>query len=147
MSMDRINGFRGEYSFLSNFYETPVSYLGVTYRNSEAAFQAQKEADPAARAEWAGLGPAEAKRKGRRVTLRPDWDSVKDGVMEDVVRAKFLGSPDLAGKLLATGTAELVEENTWHDTYWGVDAATGKGRNQLGKTLMKIRTELAAARR
>ena len=38
----RINAFRNEYYFLSNFYEIPVTYQGITYQNNEAAFQAQK---------------------------------------------------------------------------------------------------------
>ena len=36
----------------------------------------------------------------------------------------------------------LEEGNTWHDTFWGVDAKTGEGQNHLGKILMKIREEL-----
>ena len=38
----QINEFRGDYAFLSNFYPAPVSYMGQTYANNEAAFQAQK---------------------------------------------------------------------------------------------------------
>ena len=37
-----IQEFVGEYYFLSNYYETPVTYKGITYQNNEAAFQAQK---------------------------------------------------------------------------------------------------------
>lgn len=40
-----INCFDGKYAFLSNFYNSPVSYAGLTYRNNEAAFQAQKTLD------------------------------------------------------------------------------------------------------
>ena len=35
-----IDSFSGEYDFLSNFYNCPVEYEGITYLNSEAAFQA-----------------------------------------------------------------------------------------------------------
>ena len=42
MSLNKISNFKGEYFFLSNFYETPVNIEGITYKNSEAAFQAQK---------------------------------------------------------------------------------------------------------
>ena len=38
----QINEFRGDYAFLSNFYPAPVSYMGQTYANNDAAFQAQK---------------------------------------------------------------------------------------------------------
>jgi len=58
------------------------------------------------------------------------------------VRAKFEQNPDLAAKLIATGDEELVEGNTWGDTYWGV--CRGVGQNKLGKILMNVRQELAA---
>ena len=38
----KIDHFRGEYAFLSNFWEVPVTYMGLTYGSNEAAFQAQK---------------------------------------------------------------------------------------------------------
>lgn len=142
----KINNFRGEYRFLSNFYETPVSYAGLTYRNAEAAFQAQKTLDKAIRQTFTGMDPSEAKKAGRRVALRPDWERVKDQIMLDVVTAKFNAHPDLAEKLLATGDAELVEGNTWGDRYWGVDARTGEGLNKLGKTLMAVREALKNGR-
>ena len=84
--------------------------------------------------------PSEAKRLGRRVRLRSDWEQVKYDVMLDVVRAKFNQHPDLAQKLLATGDEELVEGNDWGDTYWGV--CNGRGKNMLGKILMRVRAEL-----
>uniref|UniRef100_UPI00345E83CD NADAR domain-containing protein n=1 Tax=uncultured Duncaniella sp. TaxID=2768039 RepID=UPI00345E83CD len=49
-------------------------------------------------------------------------------------------NPALAEKLIATGDAELVEGNYWHDTVWGV--CDGVGENHLGKILMRVREEL-----
>jgi hypothetical protein len=37
-----IKEFRGNYYFLSNFYNAKVTYQGVTYLNNEAAFQSMK---------------------------------------------------------------------------------------------------------
>ena len=37
-----IDYFRKEYEFLSNFYPTKISFDGILYRSSEAAYQAQK---------------------------------------------------------------------------------------------------------
>lgn len=74
------------------------------------------------------------------VHLRPDWDLIKDKVMYEVCWLKFSTHPDLKEKLLATGDRELVEGNFWGDAYWGV--YLGVGENKLGKTLMKIRSEL-----
>ena len=55
-----IDSFRGENFYLSNFYEAPVTYGGITFRNNEAAFQAQKCEDPETRKEFAHLNPSEA---------------------------------------------------------------------------------------
>lgn len=42
-----INEFRGKYYFLSNFFEIPITWDGITYRNNEAAFQSAKVLDMA----------------------------------------------------------------------------------------------------
>ena len=86
-----------------------------------------------------------AKREGKRVRLRGDWESVKDEIMEEVVRAKFSQNPELLQRLIDTGDRELTEGNRWHDTYWGVDLTTGQGENHLGIILMKLRAELGGA--
>lgn len=90
---------------------------------------------------------ASAKQKGKRVALRDDWETKRFAVMEQVLRAKF-ADPVLRGKLLATGDRPLIEGNSWRDTTWGMvrDAGMGgwRGRNELGKLLMKLRDELQA---
>lgn len=134
-----IDTFDGEYAFLSNFYDAEVKYNGVVYPNSEAAFQAQK--CPTRAREFANTKtPGQAKRLGRNVPLRADWKDVRIQVMEEIVRCKFIQHPKLAKKLLATGDAELIEGNWWHDCFWGVCDEVGE--NHLGKILMKIREEI-----
>lgn len=133
-----ITEFRGDNFFLSNFFVAPIFYQGVRFENNEAAFQAAK--CPERMREFCGLSPQKAKRLGRSVELRPDWEEVKYDVMYQVCKAKFLQNPDLARKLVETGDAELVEGNTWGDKVWGV--CDGVGENNLGKTLMRIRDEL-----
>lgn len=44
-----IKEFRGKYYFLSNFYEAPITYEGITYQNNEAAFQSAKVLDMSVR--------------------------------------------------------------------------------------------------
>lgn len=56
-------------------------------------------------------------RMNRKVLLRRDWEDVKDGIMEEAIRAKFTQNPELAKKLVATGDVLLMESNNWHDTY------------------------------
>lgn len=135
-----IDGFFGEYRFLSNFWNAPVTYEGITYQNNECAFQAMKTLDMEERMSFADLTPNEGKRKGRRVTLRKDWEEVKTDIMLDICRAKFSQNEELRTKLLATGDEYLQETNTWNDTCWGV--CRGKGENRLGKILMQVREEL-----
>ena len=88
------------------------------------------------------MRPSRSKNAGRQVQLRPDWEDVKVGIMEEIVRAKFTQNEYLKWRLIATGDAYLEEGNTWHDTCWGVDAKTGEGQNHLGRILMKVRGEL-----
>ena len=138
--MEKIDSFKGKYDFLSNFYKTPVTYDGITYQNSEAAFQAQKTLNLEERMRFATRDPYAAKRSGRHVVMRPDWEEVKFSVMQGVVFAKFQQNEELAHKLLATGDAYLEEGNTWGDTTWGT--VDGQGKNWLGQILMETRDTL-----
>ena len=136
----KIDTFRGEYYFLSNFYEIPVIFDGITYQNNEAVFQAQKCSVYNDRKQFSFLNASEAKKLGRKVSLRPDWEEVKIGIMREIVREKFEQHPKLAEKLLATGDSYLEEGNTWGDRVWGT--VNGQGANNLGRILMEIREEL-----
>lgn len=135
-----IGEFRGEHYFLSNFYNSKVSYEGITYLNNEAAFQSIKTLDPEERKKFAFLDPSSAKRAGRKVSLRPDWEDIKLNVMYEICKAKFSQNAELAQKLLDTGDEELVEGNNWGDRIWG--KVNGIGANNLGKILMRVREEL-----
>lgn len=134
--------FRNEYYFLSNFYNCKVTYEGLTYKNVEAAFQAAKCTGEHLhlRNDFVNLNGGEAKRKGRKVPLRADWENVKVNIMHQLVLSKFKENPELRKMLLATGNIELVEDNTWNDTYWG--RCNGIGKNMLGIILMQVRYEL-----
>lgn len=139
--MNNILSFRGKYYFLSNFYDVAVIYDGIWYGNAEAAFQAQKCMKKEEKERFSYLPASEAKRLGRKVYMRQDWNKVKVGIMKNILRAKFDQNPDIQYELMETGNAMLVEGNTWGDTFWGVDMITGKGQNMLGELLMQIRAE------
>ena len=139
--MDVIARFREEYEFLSNFYEVPVTFRGLTYGSSEAAFQAWKTLDPSEHERFTHLRPHQSKEEGRKLTIREDWDEVKVSIMDEILRAKFSQNPELLEKLLATKQALLVEGNYWKDTFWGFDSNLGYGQNMLGQLLMRIRAE------
>ncbi len=137
-----IDKFDGEYSFLSNFYYSPITPFkdNIEYPTVEHAFQACKTTDISIRKTIAHQPtPGKAKRIGRHVVLRDDWKDIKDQVMYDALKAKFR-NPVLRRKLIATGEEELIEGNWWGDTYWGV--CNGIGENHLGKLLMRIREEI-----
>jgi ribA/ribD-fused uncharacterized protein len=133
-----IDRFVGRYSFLSNFAGVDVQLDGATYPSVEAAYQAAKTTDARQRAKFTSAAAPDAKKMGRRLKLRPDWESVKVDVMAGLLRQKFALEP-LRGQLLATGDAELVEGNYWGDTFWGV--CQGVGENWLGRLLMQVRAE------
>ena len=142
---DPITSFRGEYAFLSNFYPHPIEIDGDIYQTNEHAFQALKTDDSAERQKVRDAKtPTSAKSLGKRVTLRQDWDTLRFQVMEREVQVKF-SDPELAEMLRATGGRELIEPNTWRDTTWGCVVGKDelwKGRNELGKILMRVRAEL-----
>ncbi len=132
-----INKFRGKYLFLSNMYECPIVYRGLKYRCAEAAFQSAKTLDTEEQKRFTAMDGPTAKKYGYKVKLRDDWKAMKFDVMVEVVEAKFQQNPALLQKLIATGQEELVEGNTWGDTYWG--RCNGYGQNNLGKILMELR--------
>jgi hypothetical protein len=144
-----IDEFRNDYDFLSNYYPCKISisfkfgkqFYFLTFQNSEAAFQAKKSTSIKEALAFTDLTAAEAKKRGRRITLRKDWEEIKDNIMYQVVYAKFDQNLDLKKKLLDTNQEELIEGNWWNDTYWGV--CNGVGQNKLGKTLMLVRAKLA----
>lgn len=135
-----IDKFVDGYFFLSNFYIAPVKYGDYIYTSNEAAFQAQKVGDNASRVDFCYLYPSQAKSKGRHVTLRSDWETVKDNIMYEIVLAKFTQNENLRKRLIATGNEELIEGNDWGDQYWGV--SNGSGKNKLGQILMRVREEV-----
>lgn len=145
-----INGFTGRYTFLSNFYIYPIVWRDRVLMSAEHAYQSEKTTDPIEREMiYQAANPAHAKRLGGKKHLKhlvPEWDSIKQGIMLQVLRTKFQG--ELSKQLLETNVEELIETNVeelietnwWNDTYWGV--CNGFGKNVLGTLLMQVRDEL-----
>ncbi len=142
----RIKQFKGGSRFLSNFYPAQVDHDGITYPTVEHAFQAAKTLDFGQRWLIAKMGsPSAAKRAGRKITLRPDWETAKNTIMLELVLQKFTRRLDLRQQLQATAEAELIEGNWWHDNYWGdcsCEDCDQPGKNVLGKILMDVRNIL-----
>lgn len=136
----KINGFKSCFRFLSNFEPCVVEFDGHMYPTVEHAYQAAKTVNEAEREKVRICStPGQAKRLSYKLTKRQDWDSVRVGIMEGLLRQKFSKGTGLWEALQATDGVYLEETNTWKDTFWGV--CDGKGENVLGKLLMQIREE------
>jgi ribA/ribD-fused uncharacterized protein len=142
---DAIRSFEAEpHRFLSNFWPAKIVLDGEAYPTVEHAYQAAKSFDPESRELIRGLlKPAWAKRAGRRLKARSDWDVAKVDVMRTLLEQKFAPGSDLAANLDHTGDALLEEGNYWGDVFWGV--CDGVGKNTLGLLLMEIRAKNRAA--
>lgn len=140
-----IDSFSGEYRFLSNFYwfTKPRTKIQVTV---EHLYQCAKCVDKLdASTILMSATPGEAKRLGRGVRIRTDWEMMKLSIMYALVLTKFRAEKELADKLLATGDAMLIEGNNWGDRFWGMvrdKDGQWEGENRLGKILMQVREEI-----
>jgi ribA/ribD-fused uncharacterized protein len=162
-----ISEFQGSYRFLSNFYDQPVFYQhpymqgAIWWPTAEHAFQASKTQLPSeVKSVLQASTPGEAKRLGRRLTLRDDWEQMRKRVMFSVLVSKFapaayMQDGSLGAQLVATVGQTLVEGNAWNDRYWGACTAawspdgiplwtpdSGRelwGHNYLGRLLMAVR--------
>lgn len=135
-----IDRFVGEFSFLSNFYCSPIMIDGMMFNSVEHAYQAAKTDDANSKnliknAKTPGI----AKKLGQSVEMKSDWDDIKFDIMKKLIHEKFR-NPFLREALIATSPADLIEGNHWNDTYWGV--CRGVGANNLGKILMSERQSL-----
>lgn len=144
MESNIIRYFNGEYAFLSNFYPIEIFFEGAAYPSVEHAYQAAKTLDLHQRTLFCdvNLSPGQAKRRGRKITIRDDWEDIKLLTMGRLVWQKF-DNDVLSEKLISTHPAELREGNWWGDKFWGI--CDGEGHNHLGKLLMKKRDQLRSA--
>lgn len=146
--MTHITSFSGEYRWLSNFWPCNLpSMHGMIPATVEHAYQASKtDSEEYAKLILSQLKAGAAKRLGKGATLRPGWEEMKIDVMRQLLTHKFDdNNPWLQQKLLATENAELIEGNTWGDTFWGrTNHGLGVwfGDNHLGKLLMEVRSKL-----
>lgn len=130
--------FRDQFAFLSNFAYSPLEYKGFSFATAEHAYQASKAVyEEDFHAIRTAETPGKAKRMGRKIVVRDDWNHVKLKVMREILEIKF--SIPKFEKMLLEIEGPIVEENNWKDTFWGV--CEGEGQNHLGKILMRIREE------
>lgn len=134
---DNIKGFFGEYRFLSNYHKCKISFRGMEFGSTEAAYQAAKCVKLEDVQKFLDIEPNASKKLGRLIQVRPDWNEVKYEVMSMILFEKFGRHRELRKLLLETENKFIEETNYWGDVYWGV--CDGIGENNLGKILMRIR--------
>lgn len=131
----------GPHGFLNNFKKARMFIYGRWWNNVEAPYQSQKTLDVGEQLQiWEADTPRKARDLGQKVTMRSNWDKVKDQVMYECVLAKFLQHSDLRRELMKTDPEVLIEDSPV-DSYWGC-GKDGTGKNMLGLTLMRVRQEL-----
>ncbi len=146
------------FGFLSHFHPAPIMLDAETWPTVEHYYQAQKSDKPGYRtAIRSAVSPGMAKRLAappdapRRISQqswfrkhaakpRADWHEVKLDLMRSADWAKFSQNPDLGALLLATGTAELIEDSP-SEAFWG-SGRDGAGQNWAGRVLMEVRERL-----
>lgn len=133
-----------EWCWLSNFFLSPTILDGKEYPTVEHWFQSQKFTNPILQEKIRlASTAASAKKLGttRDPSFHADWDTLRDSIMLQGLRAKFSQNIVLANKLLSTGTLLLIEDSLW-DSYWG-SGRSGTGKNRMGELLMNVRRELS----
>ena len=142
---------------LSNYYKEKVIHKGITHDTVEHAYQyakASRYGDTVAEESiLCASSPAEAKQTGLHVQHfdSADWDTVKKGIMLDLLRIKFAKGSEMAKVLLSTSGKSIAEagkggsftigltlnsKNLFDTSKWS------KNCNILGKCLMEVRGEL-----
>jgi len=145
--MEKITQFKEKFNFLSNFYHSPFVVYDYKFATVEHYYQACKaKTNKNFLYIFNSPDPKTAKKRGNDVSLRRDWEFVKDYIMYTGVRNKFFNNSNLEQRLIDTDNIELIEGNYWNDTYWGVCLKTNKGENKLGKILMCVRDQLKEER-
>ncbi len=148
MSSQPVLFYEGPYYMFSNFSSFMLDWRGRRWQTAEHAYQAEKFSEDRARHVEKRIEKARSAHEAKKTAQefeeykRPDWDSVKLEIMEEILRAKLNQHEHIRKKLLETGDRLIVEDSPT-DNFWG-RGPDGKGANHLGKLWMKLRAELRA---
>lgn len=134
-----MRGFRGADFFLSNGYPSKIEFDGRFYATVWHAFSAacannEGERFAAATAPTPAVAAALGLMFQGPLAFRSE--TAKE-TMRGLLRQKFEAYPELASKLVNTGTQQLISEEPPGDQWWG--SHNGRGENVLGELLMEER--------
>ncbi len=140
-----IGFFPREFYCLDNYSAFKIQYDGWVYGTVEEAYQASAfrgVAEDVVEQIRDARSPYEAKQisLANKDKKRPDWETQKVVVMEELLRKKVEQHPYVKEMLLKTYPYTIVEDSP-KDTYWGwgIDR---DGENHMGELWMKLRKEL-----
>lgn len=144
--MDEVIGFYPrEFYPLDNFSSSKVEWNGYLYSSLEEAYQAASfigSSEELVEKVKHSHSADEAQRIAytNRDKQRKDWNEVKVGIMEELLRLKIEQNPYVKKKLLQTEDYLIVGDSP-KDSFWGW-GQNRNGENQLGKLWMKLRKEI-----
>ncbi|MCA9332111.1 NADAR family protein [Candidatus Saccharibacteria bacterium] len=131
-----------EFYTFDNFSSFQVIWNGVRWPTSEHAYQAAHFFDTApelAEQIRDAMSAHDAYKiaKSNADKAPANWDDIKVGIMEEIVRCKLEQHPYIQQKLRQTGNVPIVEDSP-KDAFWGW-GPDHTGRNELGKIWMRLR--------
>ena len=155
--MTQFTLFQQNRSPFSNWYPSTFTHNGITFTRGEQYMMYRKaimfnDLETAA-AIMSTDNPREHKELGRLVTNYNDtqWSAVREDIMVEGLFEKFNQIPKLKEALLATGDT-IIAEASPYDLVWGIgftadqpkatDQTKWRGKNLLGKVLMRVRNEI-----
>lgn len=135
-------GIWHSYPSVENYYQ---SEKAIDKKGFEQGNLKGEDAYYAFKAEMGKCSPDKAKKLGRAVKLREDWEQEKVKVMYHALKEKFNWylHPILCKKLLNTRDAYLAEVNYWEDYFWGCELVNpfGEADKFSDYSLTKIRLD------
>jgi ribA/ribD-fused uncharacterized protein len=131
-----------EFKYLSTFSKHSVTMSGFcnqtfTFPTAEAAYQAFKNPNDLdyVKKQVSSPSPKISKILGRSVTLRPNWDAIKEDIMFEIIKSKFSQHDDIRQLILETGLRIIIKCSK-RSTFWNITS-----KNRMGKLLQKVRNE------
>ena len=135
--------FRGPNSTFSNFFLTPITVWGMTFKSTEHAYNYRKAVEMAHHTTAEEIRHAvsgrDAMRIAESIATSDYWSNIKQSVMYQLLQVKAAQCSEFRNDLIAS-QGKLLIEDTSHD-FWG-RGDNGGGLNMLGRLLMVLRDNL-----
>lgn len=139
----RIFFYEHEFYVFSNYSSFMLKWSGKLYPTSEHAYHSEKFEDENLKEQIRAARSAHDSQKFANAHIaerRKDWESVRLGIMKEILREKVVQHPYVKKKLIESGDKELIEDS-WRDDFWGW-GPNKNGANHPGKLWMEVRAEV-----